>query len=75
MRANHLAPETETAINGADVHGFQQNAIWIVTDNPAREGFTPFTGSRAGPTPGELDEIRMLFAGAGIDPQKYEALR
>lgn len=55
----------------------QQFAIWTITDNPSRGGYTgigPF-GFGSGPSDSELAHIRKMLEQAGIDPMTYAAFK
>jgi hypothetical protein len=52
----------------------QQFAIWTITDNPSRNGYTSIVdayGNGSGPTEDEIERIRALFEEAGIDITQY----
>ena len=53
----------------------QQFAIWTITDDPARKGYTGIGsfGFGSGPSDEELGHIKALFEEAGIDPGDYRA--
>jgi hypothetical protein len=55
----------------------QQFAIWTITDNPSRSGYTQLgtSGNFSGPTDAEMQKIRTLFTDAGIPTQNYNALK
>jgi major membrane immunogen (membrane-anchored lipoprotein) len=58
----------------------QQFAIWTITDNPTRNGYTHLTSGLfdywgSGPSDEEIQEIKVLFQEAGISLNKYQALR
>jgi hypothetical protein len=56
----------------------QQFAVWTITDNPGRYGFTELCTDSAncsGPTDDEIDQIRQLFKEAGITTSNYAALQ
>lgn len=56
----------------------QQFAVWTITDNPGRYGFTELCSDSAncsGPTGDEINQIRQLFKEAGITTSNYAALQ
>ena len=55
----------------------QQLAIWTITDNPTRDGYVGlgYFGVGSGPSNAEIKEIKALFRAAGIDLDKYRAVR
>jgi hypothetical protein len=57
----------------------QQFAVWTITNNPRRNGYVGLTSGfdifGSGPDDDEIDAIRELFETAGIDTDKYRALR
>lgn len=57
----------------------QQFAVWTVTNNPGRNGYVGLTSGfdifGSGPNDAEIDAIRALFDTAGIDTDKYRALK
>lgn len=53
----------------------QQFAVWTVTDNPTREGYTGIGIflSGSGPDEEEFSKIRALLEKAGLEPSEYQA--
>jgi hypothetical protein len=54
----------------------KQFAIWTITDNPTRYGYTQIgiAGNYSVPTDAEMQRILALFTAAGITPNSYRAL-
>lgn len=54
----------------------QQFAIWTLTDNPGRGGYVGIGAIvGTGPSKTELESIKLLFAQAGLNPSRFQALR
>ncbi|MEP7378549.1 MAG: hypothetical protein ABI725_03205 [Chloroflexota bacterium] len=57
----------------------QQFAVWTATNNPGRNGYVGLTSGfdifGTGPNDDEIDAVRTLFNTAGIDTDKYRALK
>ena len=55
----------------------KQFAVWTISDNPSRNGFTGLTGTGGSgpPTDAEIARIQELFRAAGLDPAQWRALR
>jgi hypothetical protein len=55
----------------------QQFAVWTISDNPSRGGYTGLTGTGGSgpPSDEEIARIRDLFTQAGLDPSQWRALR
>jgi hypothetical protein len=53
----------------------QQFAVWTVTDNPTRKGYTGIGMflSGSGPDEEEFSKIRALLEKAGLEPTEYQA--
>lgn len=64
------------AFHAADFR-VQQFAVWTITDNPTRDGYVGlgYFGVGSGPSNAEIKEIKALFRAAGIDLDKYRAVR
>lgn len=53
----------------------QQFAVWTITDNPAKDGYTGIGsgyGGYSGPSDAEIESVHALFVAAGIETQKYQ---
>jgi hypothetical protein len=70
----------------AEFNRFVQFAVWTITANPTRDGFTGILDpsatesleerrDRGHPTNDELSQIRGLLERASLDPIRYEAFR
>ena len=54
----------------------QQFAIWTITDNPGRDDYmVSYFGLGSQPSDEEIEVIKGIFETAGIDTEKYRALR
>jgi hypothetical protein len=55
----------------------QQFAIWTITDDPERDDYIGigYFGSGSGPSDEEIENIRVLFQKAGVQPEEYQALK
>ena len=54
----------------------QQFAIWVMTDNPARDAFSAIAGTASGkPSDDELREVRKLLEGVGVDLLAYRTFQ
>jgi hypothetical protein len=57
-----------------DIFKVQQFAVWTVTENPSRDGYTGPSGSfDGGPTPEEMAQIKTLLTAADRNPADYRA--
>lgn len=55
----------------------KQFAVWTISDNPSRWGYTGLSGSTGSgePTDAEIARVKELFTLAGLDPAGWRGLR